>query len=670
RQADNIPGKEGNDIILGWEGNDTLLGESGNDSLLGENGNDSLDGGAGKDTMAGGSGNDIYAVSETADVVIEAANAGTDVVNTSADTYTLSKEVENLILTGTGNINGTGNQLNNNITGNSGNNAIDGAGGSDTMAGGAGDDTYTVTEETDIVIENVDAGTDTVKTPITHALVENVENIILTGTNNVNATGNALNNQLTGNSGNNNLDGAGGNNILDGAGGNDSMAGGTGNDTYIVTETGDKVTEAVNAGTDVVISTVNHTLANNTETLNLQGTANINGTGNSGNNNITGNSGNNIIDGGAGKDTMGGGTGNDIYTVSETADVIIEAANAGTDTVNTPITLTLTANVEKIVLTGKGNINATGNTLANNLTGNSGNNTLDGGGGNDSMAGGAGNDIYTVSQKGDEVIEAANAGTDVVNASVNHELDANVEKMNLTGTGDIDGNGNSGDNIITGNSGSNTINSKAGNDILDGGTGEDILIGGTGNDIYVVSEKEDVVIEKTNAGTDTVNSFIAYSLGNNLNLENLILIGTANINGTGNTLDNLITGNSGNNTLNGGNGNDILTGGNGNDILVGGAGADKFMFNAPSERIDTIQGFLPGTDKICINKVGFNNLETIQLVYNSDTIPNTLPTFIYNTTGTNGLLSFDPDGSGVGGATQFATLTGKPALTASDMTIF
>jgi Ca2+-binding RTX toxin-like protein len=140
--------------------------------------------------------------------------------------------VENLNLAGVSAINGTGNTLANTITGNSADNVLDGGTGTDTLIGGAGNDTYILNVATDIVTENANEGTDTVKTGVTYTLAANVENLTLTGTSAVNGTGNALNNVLSGNSAINTLTGAAGNDTLDGGAGADRLVGGTGNDTY------------------------------------------------------------------------------------------------------------------------------------------------------------------------------------------------------------------------------------------------------------------------------------------------------------------------------------------------------------------------------------------------------------------------------------------------------
>jgi Ca2+-binding RTX toxin-like protein len=404
-----------------------LTGNSGNNTLTGGAGNDTLDGGtAGTDSLRGGTGDDTYVVVRTSGITItENANEGTDLVRASV-TYTLGSNLENLTLTGTAAINGTGNSLANVITGNSGNNALSGGTGADALIGGAGNDTYTVDNVGDAITELAGEGTDQVNASVSYTLANHVENLTLTGTTTINGTGNALDNVLTGNSGNNTLTGGAGNDTLDGGSGSDTMVGGQGNDTYVVAQTGDVVTELAGEGIDLVQSSITLTLASNVENLTLTGTTAINGTGNalnnvltgnSGNNTLTGSDGNDTLDGGtAGTDSLRGGTGDDTYIVARTSGITItENANEGTDLVRASVAYTLGSNLENLTLTGTSAINGTGNTLNNTLVGNGAVNTLSGGTGADVLIGNAGNDTLTGGNGADTYRYASGDGADVVN---------------------------------------------------------------------------------------------------------------------------------------------------------------------------------------------------------------------------------------------------------------
>ncbi len=643
-----LAGGAGNDYLDGAAGDDVIFGDDGNDSLIGGLGADTLSGGLGNDTyyvdstadvvnelpgegtdtvfapitwslavnvdnltltgasaingignalnnvitgnsaanvLTGGAGNDTYVV-DALDTINEGAGEGTDTVQTSV-TYTLGANVENLTLTGTAAINGTGNSLSNLIIGNSAANTLNGGAGADTMQGGGGNDIYIVDNTGDVVTEAASAGTDRVDSSVSYTLGANIENITLTGTAAINATGNSSNNTLTGNSGANRLDGGAG---------NDTMIGGAGNDTYVVGSTGDVVTEAASAGTDTVESSITYTLGTNVENLTLTGSSVINGTGNSLANTLIGNSAANTLDGSTGADSMSGGAGNDVYIVDNAGDVVTEAASAGTDRIDASVSFTLSANVENLTLTGTSSINATGNTLNNVLTGNAGANRLDGGAGNDTMAGGAGNDVYVVDSTGDVVTEAASAGTDRVESSITYTLGANVEDLTLTGTASINATGNTLNNALTGNSGANTLN---------GGSGADTMAGGAGNDIYIVDNTGDVVTEALSAGTDRVDASVTHTLG--ANIENLTLTGTGAINGTGNTLDNALTGNSAANVLSGGAGNDTLTDAGGANVLIGGAGNDTLNITSTSvDRIAMARGH--GSDIVVSSGTAANDV--------------------------------------------------------------
>jgi Ca2+-binding RTX toxin-like protein len=294
-------------------------------------------------------------------------------------------------------------------------------------------------------------------------------------------------------------------------------------------------------------------------------------------------------------------TGDDTYVITGVGAIIVEAANAGIDTVTSTVTYTLAANLENLTATGTG-IVLTGNELANIVTtsggntvaGAAGNDTLISLGGADTLAGGTGDDSYTVNTAnntfaytaatgltvtaptGDVVTENAGEGWDVVTASANTTLGLNAEVLILTDFAGGIGNGNAGANYILANAtGTANLNT------LSGGAGADVMAGYDGNDSYVVDNIGDIVIENAAQGAaDEVSSSISYTLG--ANVENLTLTGTVAFEATGNTLANSITGNAGNNVLNGGAGADTMVGGAGNDayfmddaadVITEGAGA-------------------------------------------------------------------------------------------------
>lgn len=830
----------------GNSANNNLTGNNYSNTLTGGAGNDALDGSAGIDTLLGGAGDDKYILENPGDIVSETDSSGNDTggVDTIevSFSYTLKDRFEKLVLTGTADLEGVGNNAANSITGNGGKNLLDGGLGADDMTGGTGDDTYIVDNEADTLTEYGGGGIDTVLSSINYGLAANVENLSLTGTTATTGAGNTLSNVLTGNNLNNILSGDSGNDTLDGGIGTDSLSGGIGNDTYIVDNSGDTVTETSTITTeiDVVQASVSYTLGNNVENLTLTGTANINGIGNTLHNKVTGNSGinflkggagddtlmgaegddwlddggsgNDFLDGGAGKDNLKGGTGNDTYVVDNFRDQVVEtwsngADSGGNDTVQSYITYTLGSNLENLTLLGGNIINGTGNSLNNSLIGNSAANTLDGkdgndyldggggkdliigglgndtldgstgdidtlygglgddtylvglpediiveaanegfdtvnsaatsytisdnvenlvlyqgningtgneldnnisvassittqyaniingGAGNDTMSGGLGNDVYYVDSTGDIVVESAgtDTGFDTVHASVNYTLADNVEKLVLTGFDALNGAGNAGNNVLIGNTSNNTLEGLAGNDYLDGGLGSDIMKGGDGDDSYVVDNAGDVVEESSNVGVDLVFSSINYTLATNV--ENLILTGDADINGTGNSLDNIISGNGGANRLAGDTGNDTLLGGAGNDTLVGqgandtllgGLGADRFDYNTGAAfstfdiGVDIISDFKTSElDKIVLGKItfgltsnvgnGFSSAGEFASVSTDAAAKSSTAKIVYSLE--TGNLFYNPDLGVLGGESAVAQFSGKPTLSANDFVI-
>jgi Ca2+-binding RTX toxin-like protein len=236
---------------------------------------------------------------------------------------------------------------------------------------------------------------------------------------------------------------------------------------------------------------------------------------------------NDVLDGGLDADTMVGLNGNDTYIVDDVADVVVEALAQGTDEVQTELaaySLELVANVENLTYTGidADQFVGTGNTLNNVISGGDLADTLSGLGGNDTLNGGIGADIL---DGGD--------GNDTLNA------------------------GDDNDTLL-GGIGNDTLNGGDGNDTLDGGVGNDAMNGGAGDDTFLVDSATDTVIEGGGGGTDTVQSTITYTI-TDIDVENLTLLGTGNINGTGNGAANVLTGNAGNNVLSGGAGIDTAS---------------------------------------------------------------------------------------------------------------
>lgn len=550
---------------VGNELDNYMLGNTAVNVLDGGDGNDTLDGGKGIDTLIGGLGDDVYYADVAADVIVENADEGTDLVY-SVGSYTLGDNVENLFITGTGKAVAMGNALDNHIKGGKavdtlfgydGNDTLDGQAGADTLVGGLGDDTYYVDNASDNVVESAGEGTDTVmSSALSYTLAANAENLTLIEKA-ISGKGNAGDNVITGNDENN---------TLEGGGGIDTLQGGLGNDRYVVTSLTDVVTENADEGDDTISTALdNYVLVEHVENLQLAGTNAINGYGNDIDNTIFGN---------IAVNTMYGGLGNDSYVVTA-GDVVVEEADEGTDTVIAAMNWTLGANIENLTMSAG---NGTGNELdnviistssaSNTLIGLDGNDTLDGGAGNDVMIGGTGDDTYVISALGDVIIEEENEGTDTVQSALaTYTLGANLENLVLTGEGNINGVGNTLDNLLVGNAGSNTLN---------GVTGTDTLQGGGGNDFYIVDDATDVVIENEDEGIDSVQSTADdYTLSGHV--ENLFLMGTGNINGTGNALNNTLVGNTGSNILSADDGDDTLNGGAGIDTMIGGLGNDLFI---------------------------------------------------------------------------------------------
>lgn len=231
--------------------------------------------------------------------------------------------------------------------------------------------------------------------------------------------------------------------------------------------------------------------------------------------------------------------------------------------------------------------------------------------------------------------------------------------------------GNDADNTLDGGNGSDTLYGGAGNDRLIGGIGDDHMEGGTGADVYVVDSEGDVIVELEGAGRDTVEAVISYVLG--AHLEILRLQGSADLDGTGNTEDNLLVGNAGDNvlrgvagfnTLNGKDGDDVLIGGEGIDWLVGEAGADVFVYLeitdsgvGQAER-DLINGFENGIDRIDLSAIaGDAGLEFIgREAFDGEGIGQ-VSFASWDSLGVWNIVSVDADGDGQADMQIFINLT-------------
>lgn len=211
------------------------------------------------------------------------------------------------------------------LNGYAGADTLNGGAGNDTMRGGAGNDFYYV-NAADQIVELEGQGVDQVYSSVSLTLAVNVEHLALTGTA-LNGTGNALANVISGTElgnslagggsddtlygydGNDTLSGGNGNDVMFGGAGDDDMRGQAGDDVYYVNSAGDRVTEVVDGGTDLIHSEISYVLGAHQENLHLQ--AGLNGTGNAVDNLITGNYENNRLLGLEGNDTLQGDWGND-----------------------------------------------------------------------------------------------------------------------------------------------------------------------------------------------------------------------------------------------------------------------------------------------------------------------------------------------------------------------
>lgn len=562
---------------FGSEGDNVIIGNDAENTLRGEGGNDQLNGKGGVNHMYGGAGNDVYVVNSVDDYVSESLTVGVDdggvdrVVSTI--NYTLPDFVENLTLAdnpalvalnlGQYSFMATGNSLNNVIRGNTQDNIIDGKEGADIMRGGLGNDHYYVDNVGDRIQENFGEGYDYVHTSVSFDMEgKNVDEIWMTGTNNINVYGNANSNFIYGNDGNN---------YIDGRGGGDVMSGGHGDDTYVMRSLGDVIQEGLDWGNDTILTDLSALyLQQYIENYRFIGSGNDWAYGNYYNNVMRGGDNQSVLFGADGDDTLFGNGGDDFLF-----------SGTGTDT----------------LYGGNGNDRLDAHFTASRRS---------------DLYGGAGNDTYLVDYlvlfNGSIISEDNGSGGDAggidtvefwassPNLNLAYYLGDYFENLILRGAqNNNNGYGNALDNKIYGSAASNGLFGGDGNDYLNAGGGDDTMMGGAGDDIYVVDTINDYVSEESQTGVDdggfdSVRSFVSYNLG--AFIEYLTLIGTDNIDGHGNGLNNRIAGNDGNNRLVGAGGNDSLKGGLGDDTYVfsWGFGRDTVTDIGGADTIEFVDG--------------------------------------------------------------------------------
>jgi Ca2+-binding RTX toxin-like protein len=492
------------------------------------------------------------------------------------------------------------------VVGTSGSDSLSATAGNVTLDGGLGDDIYTVYNQSDLVIEKAGAGIDTVVTWAgSYALAndQSLENLTLAGTAASSGTGNDLNNIITGNASNN---------ILDGGRGNDALVGGGGKDTFLVTKGNgfDTIRDFAATGSGI-------------DTIQLSG-----------------------------------------FSVTSFADLANYMGQVGADTVLS------FGNGDSVVLKNIAMSDLTAANFRLVFTGTAANDTLTGGSGNDLLTGGKGRDTFVIGKgggsdtitdfaygSGGDVLKISNYGfttfASFIAASSQSGYDAivslgngetlilnNVVTSKLVAGNLIFANDGIGDvvtQVVTPPSGApgkwfssnvagSTVNGTTGNDQLSAGAANITLIGGAGDDIYIAADATTTkVIEAANAGIDTIQSWYSYVLPTDQYVENLSLMGTGNINGTGNDLNNLITGNGATNILTGGLGSDTFTGGGGADtfVILKGTGMKTiadFATSGAGADVVKLDGFSWGTFEALKTQMRQNGADTVIWLGGDDSV--------------------------------------------------
>jgi Ca2+-binding RTX toxin-like protein len=680
--ADVLSASDGNDYGSGGIGNDALYGGAGTDTLLGDDGDDILYGGGGADEFRGGTGANIVSYATAigavlADLTFGANNLG----DADGDTYT---NIQSLIgsdfndtlvgdaghnsLTGSAGIDSLsgaagndslfGGEDSDRLFGEDGSDTLYGGVGADTLHGGDGDDAFVLDNVADRVVETATGGTDRATASFSIDMngqagaYANVENVTLTGTDDLVLYSTVSANMLQGNDGNNVLSGREGNDTLYGGHGADTLHGGIGDDVlnggagadvFYGGSGDDRVTYA--SATGAVLANLSAP-SNNTGDANgdtyfdiqhLMGSDfNDSLRGDTGHNMLFGGSAGDDLAGGAGLDSLYGGADNDKLFGEDGDDVL--SGGDGNDSGSG-------GNGNDLLYGGLGN---------DTLLGDVGNDVLDGGAGADQFFGGTGDDRVTYatataavrvdlttpgSNTGDAAGDTYSGIQSLIGSDFNDTLMGSATANVLSGGSGLDslsggagldslygGDGNDqlfgGDDadVLSAGDGNDYSSAGAGNDGVFGGLGIDTIYGGDGDDTMDGGAGADVFFG--GIGTDRVSYASATAAvlanlfdesNNSGDAANDAFNGIQNLMGSdfndslrGDTGHNMLFGGSGGDDLAGGAGQDSLYGGDGNDklygqsgddTLSGGNGADTFQFAMGSEQ-ERISDFADNIDRI------------------------------------------------------------------------
>ena len=657
-----------NEDALSLTGTQAING-TGNDKpnfIEGNNAANILDGKGNADTLYGGLGNDLYIVDNANDYIDDSIITDATIDPSTVDRsneinrvassvdYTLldNQHFKILMLTGSADINGTGNQEDfNYIKGNSGNNiltgfavneTLDGGAGHDTLNGSTGNDTYVINDVADVINEPSGSSIDTVVSSVTYTLGSNLENLTLTGKNTT-GTGNDLANTLISDAKNTTLTGGNGaaSFIIKSGSSTITNFGGLKGDSLSVSKAASAsvtLNSRLDSNNNSIVNNGSVTIISNGAPVDLS-----HASGSSGFKIVSNGTSGILISGSVNADTIIGGLGNDTiqgYTIGDIIDGGKDSGSSQTNylvlngNLNNPTDQQIN-NIDQISIDPNFSNVDTGITinLANqsegftSITGGMGDDTITGGKGNDTLLGSGGSNTFNVLSGKDTILDFNPDSNDGDTLHVASKATATIVlTQNLTQT----------NHITLDKTASLTILLNYDNDI----TSVDVSWQETGSKGFVIqnSKTQGVVI----IGSDNADSIVA------------------------------------------GAGGDTISSGLGNDTLIGGSGSDTFVFDSAinsKTNVDKISGFTSGQDTIELLSSIFGGTTTpaISSITDSNFISNERGSqpnhgnynFLYSTS--KGTLSYDADGAGHSFSPVVIAILGTgndhPALKASDLSL-